>query len=516
MSEPRSWDLIDPQEPVSDRWFAASGFETVRRPSEDHPPLAERLADLDRADAITREAAMPGAVRPASLRAALHLLAVELRREAGAWTECRENFEALARHYVDVGDRRTANAYVDKLLFVAEFSGVDAIRIEAYAFAASLFIELGSVDRAKVLADKASELGQGCTDEKLLRRVADLAARFDDAGVAKRLGRRKQPAWVPVPAPLEFRFRGVPVDPAGIRYGWSSASFTPGSGLDLAMRKPDGAGECRYWVSHRVSAGRIQVMVLPNWSGRAMQAAKSMVELSLANRKDTAAPSSAILQVSCALEAFINSVVHFIRSLDEHCWTGTNLPYYCRPSEDIGGLKISTLTMWTDVTIGLFGEQWATPALRGDFKLLYEIRDVLVHFKGGNEEEILPDCSKAPEIFRKIEKLKIYTQPGPAAWIDRALTPELAGWAVTVGEGMIAAFRNAWEARDEARAWDALDAADAANPDIALERDIMNPDPDDLRRQDALVARFLERSRLAKAGRLTALGDQTIDAKASP
>lgn len=516
MPEPRTWDLIDPQEPVSDRWFAASGFETVSRPSEGHPPVAERRADLDRADAITLEAATPGALRPASLRAALHLLAVELRREAGAWTECRENFSALARHYVDVGERRTANAYVEKLLFVAEFSGVDAIRVEAYEFAASLLIELKMVDRAKVLADKASELAQGCTDEELVRRVADLATRFEEASVGKRLGRRMQPAWAPEPAPLEFRFRGVPVDPAGIRYGWSSASFTPGSGLDLAMRKPDGAGECRYWVSHRVSAGRTHVIVLPNWSGRAMQAAKAMVDLSRANQEDTAAPSSAILQVSCALEAFINSVVHFIRSLDEHCWTGTDLPEYCQRSYDIKDLKIPTSTMWTDVALSLFGQGWATPELMKEFKLLYEIRDVLVHFKGGNEEEILEEGSKAPEIFRKIEKLKLHTRPGPAAWIDRALTPELAGWAVTVGEGMIAAFRNAWEARDEARARDALEAADAGMPDIALERAIMEPDPEDLRRQDALVARFLERSRLAEARRIAGLGDQTIDVATCP
>ena len=218
---------------------------------------------------------------------------------------------------------------------------------------------------------------------------------------------------------------------------WSKAH----QGLEMLMAAPGPEGECRYWVSHRVTNGIHDIVTLPNWSGRAMRAAKAMLEVSKPGDDGADLPSSIVLQVSCALEAFINAVIHFIRE-SEQDWKDIHLPLYCLSGEDIDKFKVSTYDQWTQVGEALFGLGWAHGNAIYDFNLLMKLRSYLMHYKGEHEEHIFAAGETHEMVGQFGNRIKM--RPGPSPWIDRVLTHGLAEWAVRVGETMIALFRTAW------------------------------------------------------------------------
>lgn len=462
---------VDPRATDADRWFPASGFELVRGPSLEDGVSAQFEAVIVRAAAITKEAhgAAEGGDERSKVRAAgLHALAAGLRREAGAWAACIENFTAMISHCLAIGDAAAAEAYVQKLRFVSDYALDDATKAAAALTAMSAYIELCKPESALGMGGRARALSEDFSDDDFSKKLADLTAK----GEALRLTNGGDWESRKGRIPDEFRVRAMlmePIDIPPVGEPWLSDTR---AGIELLMDQPGVGGECRYWVTHRVTHGTHRICTLPNWSGRAMGAAKAMLKVSKADKNGTDGPSSAILQVTSALEAFINAVVHFIRQSQNESWDKIDLPKYCQPDEVASRTGVPTCDQWKEIGRVLFGAGWIEEKHLCDMKILFQVRDCLVHYNWEHEESLY---QKKPHwLIGEFKSRKVELRPEPAPWIDRLLTPGMASWAINLGEMMISKFRRAWAAElvkgEFLSRWDAVDDnAAAAEADAAVE-----------------------------------------------
>ncbi|CAA2136901.1 hypothetical protein [Methylobacterium bullatum] len=208
------------------------------------------------------------------------------------------------------------------------------------------------------------------------------------------------------------------------------------------MERPGPAGECPNWVGVRIEDGRQSLVTLPNWSGRAMRAARVTSRLSLSDPDATEHPWSTVLQVACGVEAFINAVEHFIARSGLERWGHIEFP--ARTADADPEHQGSTVKRWAGIAAALFGPEWPKSMRLEDLDSLMALRNTLVHFKGDHEERIAPVALKEPAMLRRFKGCFEMRDP-PRPWIDRVLTPGLATWAVDLGDGLIAAFRNSWQ-----------------------------------------------------------------------
>lgn len=464
-----STPIVDPRSDLTDVWVPASGFVKMQPAQGEMLDAPERITALARAASLTCEAAAemaklhPVTGEPDELAraraAGLHEVAARMRREAGAWADCRENFVALARYHAGIEREDAAEAYVNKAMFVSRVAGDDAVELDACLFAVSTFLDIGKFKEASDTLVRVKALGNACDDAIVSERVADAEARVMAALGSQGCERQMRTNWTRGPAPVEFELQAVVEETGMPPVAVNAPRAIPVQGIDLLMQHPGPAGECRYWVSHRVLDGEHRIVTLPNWSGRAMRAAKAIHDATKHDEDGTDGPSSVVLQVCCALEAYISAVVHFIREADHRRWEYTSLPRYCLPNDTLKKRRVNTMDKWKQVPKALFGENWIRKEDRNNFIMLLDLRDELVHFKGDNEERIeLNDASDHP-MAGKINLILKRPRPGPRPWVDRILTPELSQWAINVGETMIYSFRTAWEKLDE----DAPGNASAAN-----------------------------------------------------
>ncbi|SFM09820.1 hypothetical protein [Methylorubrum salsuginis] len=431
--------------------------------------------------------------------AGLHAVAADLRREAGDWGSCAENFVALARYYVRIGRTAAVEEYVRKALFVSEFLPRDEDRARVHLSAALATQRIGKLAEATNIAFRAKTVVGLCRDRYLAARIGRahkrvkgaLGAWQDAAPVpaSPDVASTKPYAWEHVPPPVEFRIRPI-VTWRRVKAGAPGyAGMQHDAGIDLLMQRPGAAGECRCWVSHRVVDGVHEFVAFPNWSGRAMQAAKAMHNLT----KDVAGtdgPSTVVMQACSALEAFINSVVHFIRNGNEERWSGSPirkiLDQECKNYKD----RVPTLRLWGIVPAALFGGEWKPDVLPKDLRNLFDLRDQLLHFKGDNEEVVGADGYARHFIGHfKFDPFA----PGP--WVDKVLTRECAEWAISVAERMIWSFRKAWIMEAARIPGNEAFAHEADDPDGTFDPQEDVPDEELLRAQEENLAEFLRRCR---------------------
>lgn len=487
--------VVDPMESVPDAWFVATDFTEVKEPKSVEMSH-EREASLSRAKLITRDALSTSAAGNdycLARGAGMHLHAAELRRQAGAWAECSENYEALALYHQRIGNSTAVEAYVRRVIFVSNYNDCNINRAKAFIFALKMYCEVGNFKKAWSIVGRAFELVKECGDSELSGRVADLAAHVSAARRGGGSKRQSKVGWSSAPKPSEFDLQAVPADPGTLPELGSPGPFATRSGFDLLMQKPGAGGECRYWVTHRVSDGSHDIITLPNWYGRAMGAASAMLKFSDNDRSSTEFPSSVILQVSCALEAFMNSVVHFIRSSRHSRFYYEKLPDYCFPDFDLNKDRSSTIEKFRDISEALFSEDILLKEQIVEVVLLFVIRNQLVHYKGDNEERIVFDDAVTHPMTKRIgERAKRRKKPGP--WVDKVLTFELAEWAFQLGETSIEAFRTAWERREAAALANVPPTPNEGCSEDPHDYAEMEPDGNALRRQNAALAEFKRRS----------------------
>ncbi|MEE7494729.1 hypothetical protein MOTC310_31695 [Methylobacterium oryzae] len=512
----------DPREPVTGEWFPASGFERIEKPRGRYRPTAEQAAMLRRAVALTVEARKTARVDDDESRArgaGLHSLAADLRREAGDWGSCAENFVALARYHVRIGRTAAVEEYVRKALFVSEFLPRDKDRAKVHLSAALATRRIGKLAEARIIASRAKTVVGLCCDRYLAARIgrahksvkAALRAREDAEREARKaapismmagtsldasplpaspdVGVKKSFAWEPVRTPVEFRIRPI-VTGRRVRAGsLGYAGLQHDTGIDLLMQRPGPSGECRCWVSHRVVDGVHEFAALPNWSGRAMQAAKAMHELT----KDIAGtdgPSTVVMQACSALEAFMNTVIHFIMQGDEERWKKSPVRRLIS-KEYKDKARVPTLKAWGIIPVALFGAEWEPDVPPQEFKMLFDLRDQLLHFKGDNEEVVGADgyASHPMAGLFDVDRLA----PGP--WVDKVLTRDRAGWAISVAERMIWSFRKAWIMEAARLPGNEAFAHEADDPDETFDPAEDVPDDEMLRAQNERLAEFVRRCR---------------------
>lgn len=453
----------DPRDATETRWHPTTGFENVPVPgtASSATPDARTGPTLDLASRLTAQARQSTKEGKEAEGIRLHVLAAELRREAGRWALCVENYDALTRHYLARRDLKPALAYMRRMAFVAEHVVALPVRIESHLLASEVYLAAGRLPSAVEAAGKAASLALAVGDPALHERsgaaiaTADRASRTLSA-LAGKAGTCQCGGRLPCQGchdaadgmPVEFSVRALDIPTSLSRPGtspwWSSRS----QGAGIMMDQPGDKGEPPYWISHGVSDGRHVLLALPNWPSRALNAAKMMCAYSLDHPDGTECPSSAVLQVVTALEAFINAAIHFIGLEGAEAWEHhEEMPstVFNQGKSKVDG---SVHGRWKDIGIALFGDQWEASARIADFHLLIEVRKTIVHFKGADAEQIGPITMnptmrlfEAHDGFRNVPGA---IRPGPLPWVDRILTPHFAGWAVALGEHMITTFRDAW------------------------------------------------------------------------
>ncbi|MCB4805872.1 hypothetical protein QO001_006101 [Methylobacterium brachiatum] len=489
-------DDTNPKDAPAVRWFAATGFEAVSRPTAtDHridltTALAQAAALTGNAIAFTEEAkAVAAAIQKAETEASgtgdqsvqkdvttrsetvlranaarLHVLAAELRRDAGEWTLCIENYEALTHHYLALGDQETTQAYLHRLTFVADASGSPALQIEACLLASKVHLTAGDDRAALAWTRRAADLAVKSSDKAALARAVACAG--DIRAFARKNGVRRTDDACARPliptdglthfdhAPAEFSLRAVGLPSHPSRPASSPCWLAGDAGIDLMMALPSPSGDASYWVAHGIRKGRHVLNVLPNWSARAMRSARAMHAYSVQHDDGFEGPSSTLLQVTCALESFINTAIHFIGHDEGARFWRSKIPDI-RFNEGSSKIDGSLARKWEEVADGLFGDGWLTLNRLDDLHLMLRLRGTLAHFKEDNIEQIAPPSSRPHFLIAAFERHPDFQEPGairpgPLPWIDRLLTPHLAGWSVTLGETLIAGFRAAWQAKAEA------------------------------------------------------------------
>lgn len=452
----------DPKQAVAERWFAATNFQEITGPTVPSGPWTSVEA-LKQASGLTTEAGILSDSRDEaamSKAARFHVLAAELRREAGEWALCVENFEALTRHYLARRDFKPALAYMRRLVFVADKSAPPEDRIDAHLLAAEVYREVRDHASAMASATRAAGLAASSRDFARLARVGDCVGGIHNAfatshgdgstcacGSPLTYDRCCQKADRP---PAEFLVCATGLTSTPSRPAKSPFWAVPNAGIDVVLELPGPMGETPYWVAHGIVDGRHTLVTLPNWSARAMRTAKAMHAYAVDHQEGFEGPSSAILQVACSLDAFINAVIHFIGHEDGARFRSSKIPnqrFNKGTSKNGGGVDVR----WTEIGGGLFGEEWLRRSRIDDLALMMRVRTALVHYKEDNIEQIAPPAPSphalvaafmAREDFRAPNAIR----PGHMPWIDRLLTPHMAGWAVTLGEELIDDFRQTWHA----------------------------------------------------------------------
>ncbi|MBE7198234.1 MAG: hypothetical protein INR70_10580 [Parafilimonas terrae] len=501
----------DPAHAPADHWIAATGFEPVVPPgtSGRGPGYAQALT---RATDLTSKAGRPtgesGELTPEAAK--LHVLAAELRREAGEWSLCAENYGAVTRHFLATKDHKPALAYLRRYLFVADWSAQPSLQIEAYLLAAEVYAELRHESAASKFLKQAAAAAVKHADFDALTRVSGRAAVVRATLDAQSATGDTRKSGLPYDEckdvdrePAEFLFRAVGFETSPSRPASSPWWSIPNAGIDVMMELPGPAGDAPYWVAHGVRDGCHHLDALPNWSARAMRSAQAMRAYAAEHPDGFEGPSSAVLQVACALESFINTVIHFIghdgcsrfqggrhgkamlaagEEAEERIkGKAERTPEQCT-ADELAVKKTRLLTniiegskhknsgelflKWVTVGEFIFGPAWTALNRLDDLRLMMKLRSALVHYKEDNIEQIVPPGSRPHELASAFERHPDFKdaraiRPGPMPWVDRLLTPHLAGWAVTLGDELIAGFRASWRAEAEDferqerfRAWD--------------------------------------------------------------
>lgn len=474
---------VDPERPAGKRWIAASGFETLDGPpAPSGPPEAIERA-LRTATAWTNEAlalAKPDDGALPDKAAHLHTLAADLRRESGAWAACTENFRALTRHHLARREMKMAMASMHRLVIVSSYSEIVAERIDADILASEVYRAFNDFDAASAAMTRAAVLAVRHSDLVALGRIStavgaihedsvSFSARMKEkatcaCGSTLRYGRCCKKADRPS---AEFRSRAVGLRTSTMRPASSPLLSTAKDGLYAFMERPPQSGETPYWVSHLIEDGCHVLVTLPNWTGRAMTAARAMHRYSVEHPEGFEGPSSTVLQVHCALEAFINGALYFITDDDDGQWEG-RLPEQ-RLAKGKWKNEGALALRWAQVGKGVLGKDWGARNRLDDLALLVRLRSALVHYKETNIEQIFPEPDVGHKLIVAFQKHEDFALPGairsgPGPWVDRLLTPHLSGWAVALGEELISSFRNAWneagERYDRETGYDPGDAED--------------------------------------------------------
>lgn len=445
---PRPYVLpaADPRGIHPDRWFLADHFVAT-----DGSSPSNRSGDDGRAQDLTRRARAAMTCDPGE-GTRLHLLASELRREGCRVELAAENYDALTRHFLDAGEMRTAVAYMRKLLVAVERSSDLAANVAHLFLAAEVYARLGRkaaatalIARGCAVAAHPSSVRRGA---ELLRTVAAMPDETEEACCGCGSGVLFATCCgIGDHDPVEHKV--IPLGPGGKHEaGNGSVWWSPGThGIDLALLA--GGGAARNWASWRVDEGRYSLVAFPNWSGRALLAARQTRDMSHADPGGTSGPSSTILQAACACEAFINAVAFFVGKSDPGRWNGLDLPAKLLGSARKYQQTVPVHLRWRQIGTGLLGAGWADAARLDELRLLTKIRSTLVHFHGyDNEEVIAPLGGPLPSWVEKLPASVLLRDP-PNTWIDRLLTPSLSDWAVELAEELIASFRREWAAQAE-------------------------------------------------------------------
>ena len=438
----------DPRTLTTERWFHAHRIEKIDlRSPKGRTHAATALATA--ADLVGRAAAVTGRDKVAAAR--LHALAAELRREAGHPGLCAENYLALATHYETGGEPAVALSYARKLEHVLPHVVDARLRMKAYYVCARIYLAHRSRGRGLPLATEGREIAVDAGDVDAMREGAALIRDLQAlpkarkaCGCGSRLRftaccaiRERDPAELTVTA---VRAPGDP-PPSGGDAWWGRAM----EGIDLLMSPPPASGETPNWALWSVEQGAHTLTVLPNWHGRAMAAAKEMAAYSNLHRSGTTGPSATVLHVTCALEAFVNAVVYFMKRSDRGRWRGLPL------AEEVFGpdgefQRLNCLSdRWKHLGYGLFGDGWLLGSRIPELERLTQIRNRLTHFHGHADAEVIAPSDGDNRLLVGLPGTVVLRE-GPAPWMDRLLTHTLADWAVDLGENLIGSFRAEWNA----------------------------------------------------------------------
>lgn len=495
------------------QWFRAEHIGIDGAVSRGDHVSRQRGDRLAKAMELTREASAYRTAPDGTLdRKAVqrHTLAADIRRTTGDMASAVENYVALVRHHLakQVPDRMAAIAFMRKAMACADLSNCSKARRSAYRQAAIVYLAVERPLTAyRILAELGEARGARPAEAVLSYGPPELADVVADAASAMRFesarcacgkhgeGPQGRPlqylecCGIADRYPAEFEVRveasGHWLDAGRWRYGTQST-------LEALMRDQGRSPGAKHWVSWQTTRGRHELNAFPNWSGHALEAARTMATFSLLDPNGTAGPASAVLQAVCAVEAFLNTVDfaiaqdkfeavdHWGKTVDGPSDDGatpvgeapTNLSeQQQRSPRDGRGLVVRYQDSWRQ----LFGVDYQERLLpsdtadeRGEFDLswtirtdgtprldglgtLLEVRNRLTHARIAKFETLAPMRTEIRNDFPGVPGT-VHFRHEPIPELERVLTPSFANWAATLAHDVIRAMRYEWRHHTETAA----------------------------------------------------------------
>ena len=432
----------------TERWFAV---ERIERIDARFDAGQRQCGSPKRADELTKGAF---ATKDRATAARLHVLAAELRAEAGCHARCAENFHALTMLHYRRREHRLAVTYMRKLMHVAPLMTDPRARMKAAFLAALVFVSVGRGGDATLRAAEGTRIAEALGDASAIARGARIAAAAGNLPASSDTaecgcGRRRiyaECCGAGDEIPVELSLR---VHRAGADLHWrGSAWWAPNQHpLDLLMRDPGLFGEPTDWATWKVEEGRYRLHSIPNWYGRSMASARTMAEFARERPNDTTGPTSAVLLSAGAVEAFVNACVHFMGKDHRGRWDHYGIDEKVFESTKAFGKEKSTIVRLRWLIRNLFGKKGFRHFPLKDLERLFDIRNALVHFHADeNAALIAPWSDDVPSWMRKAASHRV-SQGAPLPYVDRFLNEDLAIRSVDVVVSTVRAFRQAWASK---------------------------------------------------------------------
>lgn len=380
---------------------------------------------------------------------------IRLKAQVGYWNGVANSYSILALYYLRIKDYKQAIAYTKRDLRLTKEYGSFRDEIATLNNLSDIYIETLQITKARMVLKEALELSERVNNSDMAIFLSEKMDKIND--IAKKLnmnGKKLGPKSKCVcGSGLNFRECCGEAD-----YDYESIDKVLGldtivpyknivnkddeSTLNLILRKLDKDEVRLSWTKINYNGAYQEVYELPDMASVHLVSAKSILENTISDDliKETSIALSTVMLSVSALEAFINQLIYFIKSLSVN-----ELPKFIRikipnklKEDYISYQRNERFIDKVNTIADIFcNGKWSDGAgkLKEDLLKLISIRNELVHFKSVEYLKIIPpqeDCKILKNLSDEVELRDISN-----SWPFRILNKSFATWSIKTVEETI-------------------------------------------------------------------------------
>lgn len=388
--------------------------------------------------------------------------AIKLKAQSGYWNGIANSYSSLALYYLRIKNYKQAIAYIKRDLKLTREYGsfrdeISTLNNLSYIYVKTLQIKKARevLKEALALSEKVNNSATAIFLSQRMEKINDIAKKLNMEGIkfgpkAKCVcgsGLNFEECCGEADYDYESIDKVLGLDTIVPYTNIVNKSFKEDiaddkSTLNLILRKLD-KGEVRLsWTKIIYNGAYQEVYELPDMSSIHLVSAKSILENSTSDDliKETSIALSVVMLSVSALEAFINQLIYFLKSLSTN-----DLPEFIRikiPNElmedHLSYQRNERFIDKINTIADIFcNGKWSDGAgkLKEDLLKLISIRNELVHFKSVEYSKIIPpqkECKILKNLSNEVELRDVSN-----SWPFRILNESFAKWSIKTIEETI-------------------------------------------------------------------------------